>query len=78
MLGYVVKRFGSMIVMLAGLSVLVFLLFSVLPTDPARLTCGKSCTDDVIAANRVRLGLDKPVAEQYAIWVKGKDRKSVV
>ncbi len=71
MLGYVVKRFGSMIVMLAGLSVLVFLLFSVLPTDPARLTCGKSCTEDVIAANRVRLGLDKPVAEQYAIWVKG-------
>ena len=49
-----------MLVMLVGLSILVFLLFAVLPADPARLTCGKSCTPDVIAANRHRLGLDKP------------------
>jgi peptide/nickel transport system permease protein len=70
-LGYVVKRFGAMLVTLAGLSVLVFLLFTVLPADPARLTCGKSCTPEVIEANRVRLGLDKPVVEQYAVWAKG-------
>ncbi len=67
MLGYVVKRFGSMLVMLAGLSVMVFLLFSVLPADPARLTCGKTCTPDVVEANRQRLGLDKPLVEQYAV-----------
>ncbi|MBL8930422.1 MAG: ABC transporter permease [Kineosporiaceae bacterium] len=71
MLGYVVKRFGSMLVMLAGLSVMVFLLFSVLPADPARLTCGKTCTPDVVEANRQRLGLDKPLVEQYAVWAKG-------
>ncbi len=71
MLGYVVKRFGSMLVMLAGLSVVVFLMFSVAPADPARLTCGKSCTPDVIAANRHRLGLDEPVMTQYRKWVTG-------
>lgn len=71
MIGYVVKRLGAMVVMLAGLSVLVFLLFSALPADPARLTCGKSCTPDVIEANRVRLGLDQPLTTQYAKWVTG-------
>ena len=71
MLGFVVKRLATMAAMLVGLSVVVFLLFSVLPTDPARLTCGKSCTPDVIEANRVRLGYDKPIAEQYVIYVKG-------
>lgn len=71
MIGYVVKRLGTMVLMLAGLSVLVFLLFSVVPTDPARLTCGKSCTTDVIEANRHRLGLDQPLTTQYTKWVSG-------
>lgn len=71
MLGFVVKRLGAMVVMLVGLSITVFLLFSVLPADPARLTCGKSCTPDVVQANRVRLGLDKPLTEQYTTYVKG-------
>ncbi len=71
MLGYVVKRLGTMALMLFGISVVVFFLFAVLPTDPARLTCGKSCTPDVVAANRVRLGLDDPVPVQYAKWVTG-------
>ncbi len=71
MLTFVVRRFASMIGMLVGLSVLVFLLFTVLPADPAQLTCGKSCTPDVVEANRQRLGLDRPVSEQYALWVQG-------
>jgi peptide/nickel transport system permease protein len=60
-----------MLLMLVALSMIVFLLFNALPADPARLTCGKACTPDVIEANRVRLGLDKPLYEQYAVFVKG-------
>ena len=51
--------------MLLLLTLVVFLLFSVLPTDPARLTCGKACTPEIIEANRHRLGLDLPVWQQY-------------
>jgi peptide/nickel transport system permease protein len=60
-----------MVLMLMLLTLVVFLLFSVLPTDPARLTCGKGCSPDIIEANRHRLGLDLPVWEQYWNFLKG-------
>jgi peptide/nickel transport system permease protein len=68
---YVIRRVLVMIGTLIALSVIVFLLFSVLPADPARLTCGKSCTPSIIAANRHRLGLDAPLPVQYQRWVVG-------
>lgn len=60
-----------MILLLFLLSVVVFLLFSILPGDPARLTCGKSCTPDIIEANRHRLGLDQPPLVQYGQFLHG-------
>ncbi|MDH4159343.1 MAG: ABC transporter permease [Actinomycetota bacterium] len=63
--GYIARRLLAMVGMLFGLSIITFLLFSALPADPARLTCGKSCTPEIVEANRVRLGLDQPLAVQY-------------
>ena len=60
-----------MVVLLFLLSVTVFVLFNLLPGDPARLTCGKACTPQIIEANRHRLGLDQPVLTQYTNFVKG-------
>ena len=71
MTSYVARRLISMVLLLLLLSLVVFLLFSVLPTDPARLTCGKSCTPEIIEANRHRLGLDLPVLQQYWEFLKG-------
>jgi peptide/nickel transport system permease protein len=71
MASYIARRLIAMILMLIALSMIVFLLFNALPADPARLTCGKACTPQVIEANRIRLGLDKPLYEQYAVFVKG-------
>jgi len=68
---YIVRRLVAMMLMLIVLSMIVFLLFNALPADPARLTCGKACTPAVIEANRTRLGLDKPLYEQYGDFVKG-------
>jgi len=68
---YIVRRVIAMLLMLIAMSMIVFLLFSALPADPARLTCGKACTPQVVEANRHRLGLDKPLYEQYAVFVKG-------
>jgi peptide/nickel transport system permease protein len=58
-----------MFLLLFLLSVSVFLLFSILPGDPARLTCGKACTPPIIEANRHRLGLDEPPVTQYVKFV---------
>lgn len=65
MWSYIVRRVIAMILMLIALSMTVFLLFSALPTNPAALTCGKTCTPQVIHANEVRLGYDKPLYAQY-------------
>jgi peptide/nickel transport system permease protein len=71
MFPYIVRRILLMVGMLTLLSIVTFLLFNAVPTDPARLTCGKSCTPAIIAANRIRLGMDQPLYIQYLEWMKG-------
>jgi len=71
MFPFIARRLALMTLMLLLLSIVTFLLFSAVPTDPAMLTCGKSCTPQIVAANRVRLGLDQPLVVQYAEWFKG-------
>jgi len=58
-----------MLLLLLLLSFAVFFLFSILPADVARLTCGKICTDQTIELNRARLGLDKSIFEQYWLFL---------
>lgn len=70
-LKFLAKRLSATIVVLVLVSVSVFMIFSFLPIDPARLTCGKGCSPTVIEANRHRLGLDVPVQVQYGRFVKG-------
>lgn len=71
MAAYIVRRVLLMITLLFVLSVAVFVLFNMLPGDPARLTCGKSCTPVIIEQNRHRLGYDLPPHEQYIKFVSG-------
>lgn len=71
MFPYIVRRIIIMIFMLTILSIVTFLLFNAVPTDPAKLTCGKVCTPEIVAANRIRLGLDQPLYTQYFEWIKG-------
>ena len=68
---YLTRRILLMFLMLFLVTVAVFILFSLVPTDPARLTCGKACNPQIIEANRVRLGLDQPLYIQYWEWFKG-------
>jgi peptide/nickel transport system permease protein len=60
-----------MVMLLFLLTLTVFFLFTLLPGDPARLTCGKACTPQIIEANRHRLGLDEPILTQYWKFVSG-------
>jgi peptide/nickel transport system permease protein len=71
MLAYIVRRLIAMVLMLVALSMIVFLIFNALPADPARLTCGKSCSPQIVEANRHRLGLDKPLVNQYEDFGRG-------
>lgn len=71
MTAYVIRRVLTGLLILVLLSMLTFVLFNALPSDPAALTCGKNCTPQIIEANRVRLGLDLPLWQQYWEFVKG-------
>jgi peptide/nickel transport system permease protein len=68
---YLVRRVLGMVLLLFLLSISVFFLFTLVPGDPARLTCGKACTPQIIEANRHRLGLDEPALTQYVKFVSG-------
>ena len=72
MFAYIVRRLFGCVLMLIVMSMVVFLIFYATPTDPARLTCGKNCTEAGIVANRHFLGLDKPITVQYWNFVRGQ------
>jgi len=68
---FIVRRVFFALVLLLAVSFFTYMLFALLPSDPAALTCGKNCKPDVIAANRIRLGYDKSLMEQYWLFLKG-------
>ncbi len=63
---YVAKRVGLAILSVWGIITIVFFLTKLIPGDAARVAAGRTATADQIAQARERLGLDKPVLEQYA------------
>lgn len=71
MISYIARRLAYAVVILLLVSIAVYAIFQFLPFDPAALTCGKNCRPNLIAANRVRLGFDKPVWEQYWLFLSG-------
>lgn len=68
---FLIRRTAFAAVLLLLVSAFTFWIFSALPADPAALTCGKNCRPAVIEANRARLGYDKPLVEQYGLFIEG-------
>ncbi len=66
MIRFILRRLFYGVLVLFGVVTVIFFLFNVLPGDPARMILGqRSDVSSVEAINR-DLGLDKPVAMQYA------------
>jgi peptide/nickel transport system permease protein len=70
-IGYLIRRVIGMVVLLFLLTLAVFFLFNMIPGDPARLTCGKICTPQLLAANAHKLELDIPPQDQYTRFLTG-------
>ena len=71
MLRYLLKRIVGGVVVITIVTAVVFSVFYILPADPARLACGKSCTPDLIKQIRHTLELDQPLTVQYGRFIKG-------
>ncbi|WP_343703102.1 ABC transporter permease [Chitinophaga sp.] len=69
MLRFFLKKLGYGILVLLGVVIVIFLLFNVLPADPARLTLGQRA--DVTSLENVRkeLHLDKPKSVQFLLYL---------
>ncbi len=69
---YIIRRLLWGALLLPLVSALTFVLFRILPTgDPARLRAGRSASPKVIAELRVDLGLNKPLIDQFWLYMKG-------
>jgi peptide/nickel transport system permease protein len=65
----IVRRLLMVVPVLFGVSVIVFLVISLIPGDPARAILGTFATPENIADVTHQLGLDQPLPVQYLIWV---------
>ena len=59
-----------MVLLLVGMSFIVFASLYIAPGDPAQMVAGVAATEQDIEAVRVSLGLDKPFLVQYGIYLK--------
>ena len=69
MLAYIGRRLLATIPVMAVVAVIVFSLLRLAAGDPAAIIAGDNATSADVAAIRTRLGLDRPVAEQFVIWI---------
>ena len=67
MLAFVIRRMVGLVVVLFAISVLVFVIFNVIPGgDPALRLAGRHPTQENIRQIRKDWGFDKPLYTQYA------------
>ncbi len=70
MLGFIIRRSLIIIPTLLGVSIVVFLLLSITPGDPAELLLGERATEASLEAMREHLGLNEPLHVQYGLFLK--------
>ncbi|MDR5701558.1 ABC transporter permease [Agromyces aerolatus] len=69
MMRFILSRIGFGALVLFMLSIFIFVLFYVTPSDPARIIAGDKATEALMDQIRTNLGLDKPIWEQYLIFI---------
>jgi len=70
LLGFIIRRSLIVIPTLLGVSIVVFLLLSITPGDPAELLLGERATEASLEAMREYLGLNEPLPVQYGMFLK--------
>lgn len=69
MTGYLVRRTLQAVVVMLGVSIIVFLLVHLVPGDPIRRSLGTRFDPEVYDALYRRAGFDKPLVEQYLSYL---------
>lgn len=66
----IARRIMQLFLIVAGVSVVVFLMLRMIPGDPARLLLGEFASPAELTTLRQQMGLDQPLPLQYTMFVK--------
>ncbi len=69
MFTYIIRRLLFMLPVALLVSFMTFMLIHLVPGDPARVLLGEDATPQAVAALQHQLGLDKPIPQQFALWL---------
>ena len=70
MFRYLIRRMLWAVVLFFAVTIVTYIIFFVIPADPARAFAGKTATPEQIQRARHYLGIDKPVYIQYLRFLK--------
>jgi peptide/nickel transport system permease protein len=71
MTAYILRRLLATIPVMVVVAIFVFVLLRLAPGDPAAIIAGEDATAAQISAVRTQLGLDRPIFEQFIVWLGG-------
>ena len=74
MVRFLARRLALTVPVLLGVATLVFSLIHLIPGDPAQAMLGEAATPQDVEELRRRLGLDRPLLEQYGTFLSGVTR----
>ncbi|MBW2412766.1 MAG: ABC transporter permease [Deltaproteobacteria bacterium] len=66
---FALRRFGRLLLTVLIISTIVFLVIRVIPGDPALVIAGIDASESDIEDIRAKLGMDKPILQQYGEWI---------
>jgi peptide/nickel transport system permease protein len=69
MLRELLRRILAGLAVIIGVVTLMFFLIRLAPGDPALLLVGPTATEEQVVNQRRSLGLDRPLVQQYAVWL---------
>lgn len=71
LLRYILRRLGISVLLVIGVTLVTFILTNLVPGDPAVANLGQQAASDptIVAAYKAHFGLDKPLPEQYLIYL---------
>ena len=67
---YFARRLLQCLPVLALVSVFVFVLVRLIPSDPISVILGPTATAEQIKLLRIDMGLEQPIWNQYVLWIQ--------
>ncbi len=70
MIRYIIRRLVWAVMLFIAVTIVSYVLFFIIPADPAKQFAGKGATPETIAKAKHYLGLDKPIYDQYYTFLE--------